>query len=268
MGQPMTVGKDQIVSAVEVSMGRLCAVLRSAPDPDQSAVGTWTVRDVGAHLAGGIPVYTGIVRGEPSPYSRLDRIVETNAGFVAALAERDCRVLADRIAAASGEFAAAVRAVPGDPEVTWHAGLRLPLSTVCTLMLGEALVHGYDIARACGQPWPIPGAHARLVSTGAASVLPHFVNEAASAGVRAVIDIHLRGEERARVRLAFADGALRVSSEPAGSADCHIWADPATFLLLMYGRVSPLRAALSGKAVAWGAKPWLAFTLPRLIRRV
>ena len=55
--------KNQLVVSIEAATDQLCAVLRSAADPDGRAVGIWTVRDVGAHLASGIPLYTGIVWG-------------------------------------------------------------------------------------------------------------------------------------------------------------------------------------------------------------
>ena len=56
--------KDQLIIAVEAAISRLCAVLSSVSNPDALAVGTWSVRDVAAHLANGVPLYTRIVRGE------------------------------------------------------------------------------------------------------------------------------------------------------------------------------------------------------------
>ena len=99
--------KDQLVVAVEAVTNQLCAVLRSVSDPDVRAVGTWTVRDVGAHLASGVPLYTGIVRGEGSTYTRLDGIAEFNAAGVAAITDRDCTTLAGRIESAVAEFVTA-----------------------------------------------------------------------------------------------------------------------------------------------------------------
>ena len=69
------------------------------------------------------------------------------------------------------------------------------------------------------------------------------------------------------MRLAFDDGTLHVSTDYAESVDCHLSADPTAFLLVMYGRQGPLRPALTGKVVAWGRKPWLAFRIPSLLQR-
>ena len=65
----------------------------------------------------------------------------------------------------------------------------------------------------------------------------------------------------------FDDGTVHVASGPAESVDCHVSADPAAFLLLMYGRQGPLRPALTGKVIAWGRKPWLAFRMQSLVQQ-
>lgn len=141
------------------------------------------------------------------------------------------------------------------------------MSSVTATLLGEVLIHGYDIAQASRQPWLIPPTHAGLVFSGALPMLPYFVNHAAAAGVRASFDLRLRDKDSPRVRLAFDDGTLDVASGPAEPVDCHLSADPTAFLLVMYGRQGPLRPALTGKVVAWGRKPWLAFRMPSLLQR-
>jgi uncharacterized protein (TIGR03083 family) len=206
------VDKDHLVIAVETAIGRLCAVLRSAPNPDPPAVGTWSVRDVAAHLTSGCPLYTAIVRGEGSTYTRLDAIAEANAAGVTAITDRDCQALAGRIESAIAEFVTAVRTTPGDPEVAWHAGILVPVSSVTAVLLGEALIHGYDIAQATQQPWFIPPTHASLVFSGALPMLSYFVNRAAAAGLHASFDIRLRGKDGPQVQLAFDDGTLHVTS--------------------------------------------------------
>lgn len=259
--------KNQLVIAYEAAMARVCALLRSGPNPDTPAVGTWTVRDVAAHLATGPPLYTAIVRGKGSTYTRLDKMSDFNAAGLAAIPDRDCNALAGRLESGIADFVAAVRTTPGDPEVAWHGGILLPVSSVAALALGEALIHGYDVAQASGRPWLIPPADARLIFSGALPVPPYFVNGADAAGVHVSFDVRLRGKDGPRVRFAFDDGTLHVSTGPAGPVDCHVSADPTAFLLVLYGRQGPLRPALSGKIHAWGRKPWLAFRMPSLFQR-
>jgi hypothetical protein len=43
--------------------------------------------------------------------------------------------------------------------------------------------------------------------------------------------------------------------------DCHISAEPVTFLLMSYNRIGPTMPALSGKVRVWGRRPWLATRL-------
>jgi hypothetical protein len=66
------------------------------------------------------------------------------------------------------------------------------------------------------------------------------------------------------VYLTFRDGALDVSEERQGRVDCHLSADPWSFMLVSYGRVGQWNAALRGKVVTWGRRPWLGVKLGRL----
>ena len=45
-------------------------------------------------------------------------------------------------------------------------------------------------------------------------------------------------------------------------------ADPAAFLLVSFHRVSPVSAALTGKIITWGRKPWLLLRLQSVLRSV
>ena len=85
--------------------------------------------------------------------------------------------------------------------------------------------------------------------------------------MRARVEIRHRDRNAPRATLSFADGVLTVRPEPATEpVDCHICADPAVHLLLSYGRIGPVRPALTGRIVAWGRRPRLALVLPRLFR--
>jgi hypothetical protein len=67
--------------------------------------------------------------------------------------------------------------------------------------------------------------------------------------------------------LVIADGRLTVESQVDGQpADCHISADPWAFIQVLYSRTGPIRPALTGRILAWGRRPWLAFALPSLFR--
>jgi SCP-2 sterol transfer family len=152
--------------------------------------------------------------------------------------------------------------------VPWHAGLRMPLSTLLAVACGEYLVHGRDIARAAGRRWPVPADWARTVFFGLLPIVPHYLRAEQAHGRPARYDIRLRGEHAARAVFTVEDGVLTVGWPAAGQhADCYLSADPWAFLLVLYGRSGPLKPALTGRILAWGRRPWLAFTLPTLFRK-
>ena len=51
-------------------------------------------------------------------------------------------------------------------------------------------------------------------------------------------------------------GTLAIERGRPDRADARLSADPATFLLASLGRVSQVRAALSGGMIAYGLRPW------------
>jgi len=267
--QPVpAVDMSRAAQAARAAAGRFAALLRAVPDPGVTAIGHWTVRDVAAHVAGGAELYAGIVRGTPSPAPTIDAITALNEQIIGTVGESDLPALADRVDTAVADLLAAAEHHQGDPDLPWHAGLRLPLSALLAVACGEYLVHGHDIARAVRARWPVPADWARTVFLGVLPVVPHYLLPERAQGRSARFDIRMRGGGGARAVFAVADGALVIESPaPGRHADCHLSADPWAFLLVLYGRSGPLTPALTGRILAWGRRPWLALTLPSLFRK-
>ena len=254
--------------AAHGAAGQLVAMLRAVPDPDAAAIGHWTVRDVAAHVAGGAELYGEIARGTPSPAPTIEAVTALNDQIIGTLAGQDLQALADRIEAAVAGLLAVAERHPGDPDVPWHAGLPMPLSTLLAAACGEFLVHGRDIARAAAVRWPVPADWARTVFLGLLPVVPYYLRAERAGGRPARYDIRLRGEGAARAVFTIERGALTVGTPVAGQrADCYLSADPWAFLLVLYGRTGPLAPALAGRILAWGRRPWLALTLPGRFRK-
>jgi len=262
----LTLDQDRVIAAADRGARQFCELLGTAGDPDARAIGTWRVRDVGAHLTG-VSAYTAMLRGVPSPARSIDGIAGWNASNVAAVADLDCAGLAARVADAYGEFLAEARRHPGDDLVGWHGGLQLPSSALCAVLAGEAYVHGWDIARALGRSWPLDPGDMRTTFLGLLPVLPHYVDPEGADGLTATFDIRLRGDPDARATLAFTDGRLSVPESSPDRVDCRISSDPAAFVLITYGRTGLLRPVLAGRILATGRRPWLGLTLPRRFRR-
>jgi len=260
-----TLDQGRAISAAERGARQFCALLERADRPDALAVGTWRVRDVGAHLTG-VTAYTAMLRGVPSPARSLDGIAAWNAANAASAAHLDCASLAARVRDDYAGFLGEARRHPADELIGWHAGLQLPAATVCAILAGEAYIHGWDIARALRAPWRLDPRDMRTIFTGLLPVLPHYVDPQRAAGCTATFDLRLRGDPPTGAVLSFTGGRLTVQAPAGQHAHCRISADPGTYLLITYGRSGPLIPALTGKITASGRQPWLGVKLPQMFR--
>lgn len=223
-------------------------------------MGYWTVADLSGHLSAMVDVYLDILNGGGHPAATIEELGPYN----------------DRMANEHGgdpvETARKIRAVREpllqrlserwDASLHWLDGISISGATVAILVLGEFLVHGFDVA---GGEWTIDASDASTLLAGSEPIAVHYVDQDEAEGFRGSIEVRIRGGLRRRFvfdgpRLAIID------PDGHGRADCYISGDPTTFVALMYGRGGPVRAALRGKVVAWGLKPWLSLKLPKLIK--
>jgi hypothetical protein len=272
----MGVPDDQAVVRVA---GQVAALVRSIRDPRRRGHGEWNLAELAVHLMHVLDFEVGTVRGDPVPaVNSFADLGAYTVGYVAGEPSRDPLALADRIEAYAAEFAARTAGVAPEVEYEWLGGARLPLSAVRAHILSELLVHGWDVAHAEGRAWrisradaivaidefmgPLAAAIAQAGSFGGAGA---FVDPTRAAGLRAVYDLQLA--DGPRRHLVFDRGALAITApQPGRRVDCHLRADPATLLLVLWGRRSHWPAVARGQLRAWGAKPWLAARLPSLIR--
>jgi uncharacterized protein (TIGR03083 family) len=248
---------------------RAAAVIRQAPDGAAPVKGLqWTVAETAAHLLSEFHDYAAIVSGAATvstvdgQQSAAQQTSAANAQQLVRLAERDLARLADALPPAVDAFIAANTG--RDPAATLRApnGVLMTPATMSAALLGELLVHGFDIARATGQPWSIPAPEATEVVGGVMAMLPDYLDRQRAAGRTLSYEVRLRGGPR--YRIAIANGAAEVGG--AGPAvDCVITANPVAFLLVGYGRVGQLGQALRGRILAGGRKPWLGFAFGQLV---
>ncbi|GAB3978327.1 hypothetical protein GCM10029978_070740 [Actinoallomurus acanthiterrae] len=240
---------------------RLAALVRSAPDADSASVGTWTVGEVAAHLSHVFRLDADAIAARPVPQAIVTTagMAEVNAKMLTEDGERDPAVLADRIGTLADEFDDVVSRSRATT-VDWLQGIRLPPSAVACHLLEECLVHGHDIARVTGSPWPIERHHALLAIEGAAlpliAALPPtaFLNQEKAASFRARFDVRLRGG--GRTSLVFDGGSLTLDAAGARDVDAHLSADPLALMLLFIGRQGLWKPLLGGKLAARGRRPW------------
>lgn len=274
-------------AALRYEVARVVELLRSVTKPTAHAVGSWTLAEVAMHLSQAFVIVPGLARGDISAaYALVPELAgkhgqsligdvwdlgETTMAGVSADPERDPRVLADRIEErAAGFFEEAARHTANERRAWLVEGTNLPMPVFTCHLLNEAIMHGRDIAKADGRPWPIEGRHAGLVFDG--FIWPVFqaldsramVDQKAASGVHATYDVRVRGG--GRYRFIFDDGALTIEGYSSDRVDCHISADAVSFLLVAWGRQSQWEAIAKGKIRAWGRKPWLGPRFRSLLR--
>lgn len=249
---------------------RVSALLRSVRHPDAPALGEWNLTETAVHLSVSADALCALAQGTGALLTDLWDLGTLNKTLVQGETTRELGQLADRIDATVARFLALVGDAEDDGARPWVVeGVEAPLSLLTCQMLNELVVHGWDIAKADGAPWPIERRHAALVLTG--FVFPSMdnlgrtmVDQEKGAGVRVTYDVRLRGGGRAVLR--FDDGDLTVEAEPSGPVDCHLSVDPVAFMLVGWGRIKQGPAILRGQLFAWGRKPWLGLKLRSLLR--
>ena len=239
-------------------------LLREARYPGKPAVGEWTIGDTAMHTAQVFEKYAEAAEGDGSfPVPQSSSLNDYWAKRLREEPERDPAAAAGRIEAAATTIWPAYAAMGSDDVVKWYGGVEVPAFTPPSIMITEALVHGFDIARAADKPWPIDRDIARLSVRGLFPLLPVYLDKDAARDVRICFELSLRGGPPAY--LTIENGALSVDQTPPRPVDCKLSVDPAAYLLVGYGRVGQWGPILRGKVLAYGRKPWLGLKLGKLI---
>lgn len=233
----------------------------------------WTLGETAAHIVVGARAFADSLAGDldgwcprrsatPGGAGRLRTVM---ASTLAAEPECDRLVLGRLIVDSVDHFLAVSARLSPDHVVAtpWYgAGTSLTLRAVTSLLLGEQLVHGRDLAVTLHRPWPISSRDALLVVPAITAMMPRTVRVERTRHLDLTVAIHLRGGPAFAVRVVR--GSVGLSPLAARRPDCHLWVRPVAFLLVGYGRITPLAAMAGGGAVAYGRRPWLGLRLRSL----
>jgi uncharacterized protein (TIGR03083 family) len=256
-----------MTQAVRTATERFCDLIGGLPDPAAPLPGsTWTVREAVAHVLTVAPRYAQGARHEGEWVADPRDLAELNDRQIRRLGPLDLPTMADQLrAAVDGLIAQLAGYGPRLPQFRFHGGGLVAADTSLGILLGELLVHGWDLARLTRQSWPITGPEVELVMRGLEPILPGWVDAAAAHGHTATYAIHVR-DGRTHI-LSFTDGRLTVGATASRRPDVHVGGRPDTLLPVLYQRIPPWRAALAGRLIAWGPRPLLAFGLPGRFHR-
>ena len=133
------------------------------------------------------------------------------------------------------------------------------------LVLGEVALHGWDLAQAVGQPWPIEPEDARRIISGVfPGKAPVIADPETTEGVDLTYEVRVDGGPAFSFRVAGATGEIR----PAGTwpADCILEGDPVAIVLWVYGRVATEERFAAGRVRASGVDPSLGPRFKAFVR--
>jgi hypothetical protein len=259
--------------SLRAAAARTAVLLRGLPDGRAIVPGlTWNAAETAAHLVIALKSYRELLLGtvDAKAMSTLAPDAETpaqhsaahNAAQLAQFSERDPLRLADLLVPSVDAFLEAAMARQDGERILTATGISMTVPTMTAALLGEQLIHGLDIARAGKMSWPISRTDALVVLAGVMVMLPDYLDRERTAGLHVAYELRFRGGSR--YRLQVDDGTATVTGV-GRPVDCWISADPTTFLLLGYGRVSRRSQLVRGRVVAGGRRPWLVVAFERLL---
>ncbi|GAA0998756.1 maleylpyruvate isomerase family mycothiol-dependent enzyme [Acrocarpospora macrocephala] len=256
---------------------RFLTLVGSVPDPEAMATAEWTVADSVAHVRSIASLYTSILQPDkvahPFPdvehqimTTTVDTVAEINDVVLRQFTERDLRVLHDLLAGDIDDILHATENADPTAPVPWLGDSRVPIAGVLAHLVNELLIHGWDIARAAKTRWELPPQDAALFFE--LFLVGMLRNHAGGLlgppvpGRRIAVEFH--SAHTTPVTLVLQD--RRVTLEETGQgADVRLSFDPPTLNLMLFGRMSKARAALTGKITARGPRLW---RLPEFLRIV
>jgi uncharacterized protein (TIGR03083 family) len=236
----------------------------------------WTVGDTATHVLIELRAFTealdghvvGITQFVPELEGYTARMAAMTSGTLKAEPRRAPRELSELMRVQLDAFVKAIDEQPADRtlDTPWYgAGESIPLRAAISLQIGELMIHGLDIARGLGRPWPISREEAlQVLFPSTFEMMPRVVHKALTRDANGVYRVRFRGGPAIGVR--FTNGVLDVAPWDQWNArpDVTLSADPVAFLLLGYGRKTQWPLIAQGRLFAYGRKPWLALQLRAL----
>lgn len=212
----------------------------------------WTVADLGQHVAC-LPSYWRGFENAGAGFVPPDDFAAFSDAARAHITEADPIQLAALIDSEFGAYL--LHLAEADPTI-WVYGVETGPRTLYGFCLNELIMHGQDLAGVTGADAPSYDQREANVGVDAMMVtVPCFIDPTkAAAQPDGVYRVSFKGGND--YTWTKQGRELRIEPGRPDRADAHMKADPAMFLLSSLGRVSQIRAALSGKMITYGKRPW------------
>jgi uncharacterized protein (TIGR03083 family) len=261
---PITIDRDDTSRALIRTTRALSELVgRHRSDDRRIPHLTWSVSQCLAHQAISDWMYAYQLVG-PGLQMRIEDTSTFSDWSVSEAAGLDPAELGSLLERSTTYLIDTALARPDEAVFTWWSGSEAAVDVAIGLLLGERLVHGWDIAQAYGEPWPIAADDAAIAMAASFAVMPLIVDPMAAQGLTATIEMRMRGAGRYALR--FDDGTLSTTEGATEQADARVLADPVSLMLVGYGRVSQWRELFRGKIIGWGRRPWTALKLGTVLR--
>ncbi|MFI8521262.1 maleylpyruvate isomerase family mycothiol-dependent enzyme [Streptomyces sp. NPDC085481] len=260
----MGVLPEGLGAAIRDTAQDIADVLRGAPDTGLPVPrSTWTVGEAAAHLGQANELMADLAAGRPRPYGdgSPQSLAAANEEALAAFPERAAGPLADLILDQALAFLDAVEERAPEEVVETPMGPYDP-ATLGSYLLTHMLGHGYDLARALGRPHMLDRTRVGLSLPFMVAAMPRVAVPAAVDGLSARYRVRLWGG--AGFGVIIEDGAVTTTNGPLDRPDCTVLTEPVAFLLMALGRIDPRPVMATGRALAWGRRPWLGPRFPGL----
>ncbi len=251
-----------LATAAKQRVGDFVRDLRTVSDTSLPVPNlAWTVADLAQHVAC-LGSYWQKHHDAGPDYERPADFAANSDRARAHITETDAAKLAELIEHELSDYIAS--AVEG-PEDLWLYGLKNSASDMLALLLSETVMHGRDLARVTGSTPPMLGqAEAHAVVDAFMVTTPFFVDaEKARAQPDGVYHVAFRGGKD--YTWTKQGDKLTVTEGRPQRADARLKTDPGMFVLSSLGRVGQIRAAMSGKMVSYGRKPWRFLGLGKIV---
>jgi hypothetical protein len=277
------VGTDerwQLVRSGLAETAERFAELTRQSDPRAMATSDWTVADTAAHLLITAHFTASIVDPErqPLPFAELAQLVavstvekvhDFNAVGLRLFTDRDPDALAGLLIDRVESILASTADRPPERPLSWLGGAQVPLAGVLAHLLNELQIHGRDIARTSRTRWTVKPDEAGLfIEQFFIGMLHHsygrLLDDCEAPPRERRIAVSFRSDYTAPAIVVLHRGVVTLD-DPDADADVRVSFDPVVLNLMLFDRVSRVRAVLSGKVAVRGRRPWL---LPVFMRTV